>query len=47
MKTYKIVLKVNSSDFNGPPDWLIYEIRELLNKSKNEMTFASIEMVDE
>jgi hypothetical protein len=45
--TYKIVLKVSTPDWNDAPDWLIYEVRELVKKNKDVMTYASIEIENE
>lgn len=46
MKTYKIVLKITTSDWN-PPDWIIGEIRDLVKQSKCELNYASIEIEKE
>lgn len=46
MKTYKITLKIKTSDWE-PPDWIIAEIRDLVNKSKDEMPFVSLEQVND
>lgn len=42
MKKYKIVFEVQMPDWNSP-DWIIGEVRDLFAKSKERVTYASIE----
>ena len=45
MKEYQIVLRIKTSDYD-PPDWIIGEIRDLCNKSKDVLNYASIELLE-
>ena len=46
MKEYQITLVVKSTDFSGPPDWIISEVRDSVTKMKGQVKFASIEAVE-